>query len=544
MAEAKSTDKKVQASPVTNRPRMEGGRGYVKNYSNPNAILRGLAKFEPALGNLMNKIGSKQHREQATKDFKEGKGPSNTADNYMVVYGKLQGEKKAIDFHNELNAYLSENPNAGIGAYETTKASLLKKYAEGLEGYSLDSFLPDAVRSVGRADAKYQEIQIDYLKRDFSGNISAVAADGLGKTMEKNAPENLAQAMRDDLTRMQGEYVKGPLNRKEISQSYLRAIGYRAEVEGRPELLDFADIKDKNGVSLMDTDLAEEVRTYRNRAEENRDAAKTRQKAEKAEFIGGKMSELNAALHITIEDPKLSPEERNAHYKAIEDQMLAYSFEGGNPEGVYLPQSYVAAMSKTIRAYKHLDGFAPISDGNTYRDLMEQGDELSLESIAGSIHRLSKDDYTKFMGIVQRREKKDQTKDGRENNKMMNEFKRTLMGSMASPNPFGWPFQTYTNHAERKWMATRLWYDTISGLEKELKDGEFLTSEQVQEISQKIQKDVNLAIPAGPILGDVVIGGTGGGTATPQNPDAAAASRSRRLQHLKDKQNKEKETKE
>jgi hypothetical protein len=485
----------------------------------------------------MNKIGEKQHREQATKDFKAGKGPSNTADNYMTVYGKLQGEKKAIDFHNELNGWLSQNPNAHIGEYESTKAKLLAQHSEGLEGYSLDSFLPTAVKSIGKSDAEYQKIQLDYIKRDASGNMSAVAAGGLDNLMENNTPDTLPKAMRDELTRMHKEYKKGPLNRKEISQAYLRAIGHRAEVEGRPELLAFADIKDKDGVSLMDTDLAEEARRYRERAENNKNAAEARQKAQKAEFINGKMTELNAYLHMVIEDPNLSDEERNSRFKAIEDQMLAYSHEGGNPEGVFLPQGYVTSMAKTIRAYKHLDGFAPISDGNTYRDLIEKGEELFLNDIAGNIHRLSKDDYTKFVGMVQRQEKKMQTKEGRENNKMMNEAKNTLMRSMMSPNPFGWPFETYSNHAERKWMAQRLWYERIREAEKGLQEGEFLNIKQVTELAAEIQKDVNAAIPAGPTLGDVHISGTGT-QGSPVKPDQG---RSTRLNRLKNLRNKDKE---
>jgi hypothetical protein len=512
MAEAKDkpTERKVQAGAVTNRPRFTGGSSYVFNNRNANAILRGLQRFEPALGRFVNKYHSRAETTKAEKDFKEGKNaPESASSKYMTVYGKLQGEKKAVEFHNSLDQWLQTNPNAEFGTYEKTKASMLAQHSEGLSGYALDSFLPTAVGSIGKADAKYQDLQIEYLKADASSNISTIAGGKLNDLISGTAPDELPKAMRDDLTRMHKEFKAGPLDKKEMSQSYLRAIGQRAEVEGRPELLDFTNIKDKDGIALIDTDLAEEIRTYKKRAEQNRDDKLKRYKVERAEFIEHKKGELNLAVHGILTDPELKGTDRDVALTALETEFYKWAYKDNNADGYQFNSEYNAGFSKVLRASRSLSGFATNDNGGAIIRLEEAGTDISLEQIANEIPNITKDTYVKYMGKLGRITKKTRSTEGREQLKKENKYFNFMVRGLSFANPFGQIANPYPNASARQMRAFTLWTDWVEEAERKFTDEKnpFLSNEQLEGIASAVKAYVEKEIPTGVEIGVPNIGG-------------------------------------
>lgn len=495
MAEAR---RKVQASAVANTPR-GGGYGVVTGNSNAYAILRGLQKFEPALGQLLEQKADRMAQTQAEQDFRDGKkAPPGYAKyiKYQEVHGKLQGAQKASDFHTSLTTWLKANPNATPEEYEKTKAGMLQGGSEGLKGWALDAFLPSAIESIEKSDINFQKRQVEILKEDTSGAISQIAGQSLPKKIEETAPKDLPQVIRDDLSRIQKLNMGGPLDRKDVSRAYLRALGRFAEVNGRPDILDFGFLPDKDGVAVADNpELAEELRTYIERAKTNRDDIDEKKKVLDKEFIANKQSELNLSLHSILANNKLTEQERLEALSSIEYELYKYGSTENNPEGLVLPSGFVNTYTGAIRTVRSFRGFAEIDNGDAIVRLEEAGTELSLEDIQREQGNITKTTYQKYMARFASLTKKGMTKTGREALKMENSYKTPTMRGLSYQNPFGPIFNPYVNAAQRHLRGLTLWNMKIKEAEDALKENEFLAPADYERIGKEVMDRVNVEIP-------------------------------------------------
>jgi hypothetical protein len=267
MAEVK---RKVQAGAVSNNPR-GGGYGVVTGRTNANAIIKGLQQFEPALGGLLEQRADRMAQTQAEKDFKDGKkAPPGYAKylKYQEVHGKLQGAEKASALHTNLTTWLKKNPDATPEEYEQTKAGLLQAGSEGLQGYALDTFLPNAIGSIQKSDIKFQDRQVEILRHETSAKMSSLTTGTAQRFIDDNVQgSELNEALHKHLQETQKAGKGGPLNRVEISTAHFNAMRALAIRLGRPELLDYTMVKDKDGIALVDTELNQSIVSARQQAE-------------------------------------------------------------------------------------------------------------------------------------------------------------------------------------------------------------------------------------------------------------------------------------
>jgi hypothetical protein len=250
---------------------MSGGYGTVKGRGgNANAILRGLSRFEPKLAGLLNKMSDEQATDDAVKDFQEGNEPNNTLTKYQTVYGKLQGMERANSLHTDITSWLAKNPEALPEEYNVAKAQLLESHAEGLTDFALQTFLPNAIDSYGKVDNQYQQLQVTKMRNDTHNKVSAVTSGNIYRILESGLEgAELNDAMHRNLMNAHINYGGGALKRKELSNAHFQAARSIAIKLGRPELLDYTMIPDKEngGIALINTDLAGEIDTARRLAE-------------------------------------------------------------------------------------------------------------------------------------------------------------------------------------------------------------------------------------------------------------------------------------
>jgi hypothetical protein len=361
----------------------------------------------------------------------------------------------------------------------------------------LEAFLAPSIRSVGKADQAYKERQTEILEMETSGMISAVTDGNLNKMVEETAPKDLPQRMRDDLSRVISLNRGGPLKTPQVAAAYLRAVGRRAEIEGRPELLDFAFIPDENGIAVADNpDLAEEVRTYRNRAEANRDDLKNRYDEQMKDFIAGKKSELNLALHNVLSNEEMTEQERKTALSALEAELYKYGVDRNNPEGCHLDNTFVRTYGAALRSVRSLKGFNTVDNGDALIRIEERGSDLTLEDIQRETGNITKSTYQKYMSRLAALTKKQMTKEGREALKLENEYKKPAMRGLYYQNPLGPIFNPYPNAAQRYGRGITLWNQKVEEAEVKLQDGEYLKGSDYEKIMKEVIDQVNLELPA------------------------------------------------
>ena len=513
MAEAKKTKREVHASPVGNTPRMRGGNARTYNYSNSNAILKGLGKFEPALQKLTDKMHYRQETTKAEADYKAGKPMKQSAsDRYMTVYGKLKGAQKAIDFHNELGMWLEANPQAEYGEYETTKAKMLEGHAEGLGGYSLDAFLPQSILSVGKSDAKFQEMQIDRLRSNTAEAITGITRDGWARLQESTAPQDLPQAQRDELSDLQAANKGGALTRSQVTASYLRGRIPIAESLGRPELLDFADLKDRNGVALMDTEFADEIIQARKNAKA---AALDNDKLRKdhtKELGIQRYNESNLRMTDAAEKGDL---------QAIrEEKKLIETFirRDANSDGILWSMEQYKSAQDTADKLLGRGANPKYSNQEITRALNSKGQTLERVDVNAVADGLNDADYRYFMNRVNRNEKIGATAEGKQF-MVLYKRKRKDGRDMVSPkNRLGTFF--HVNGAERR-MRFDTKFDELITTRQEKGQADLLKESELDEIVEETNAWINKTFPAVHQAGTLIIEQDAGGQLTQEQKDQA-----------------------
>jgi hypothetical protein len=219
---------------------------------------------------------------------------------FIEGWESLDGELKAKqDYYGEVNQYLVDN------AETSDKDEFIKglqkignKYTAGATKNFLKGFVDSALNIEDTAVEKYFESQATRLNAEkiaktnsvITTDIKAIALSSLNQILGTNAislediqanPElygkylantkdiatELSQKLREYLSKRSSQSKALQISTKQISSSMLDIVGTVAEEAGIPELLDYVNLKDTAGVAVSDTDLKENIRTYKNRAE-------------------------------------------------------------------------------------------------------------------------------------------------------------------------------------------------------------------------------------------------------------------------------------
>jgi hypothetical protein len=269
---------KVQANPVDAHVRQAGPSGSAR------ALLAAFATGKEAYGEW------KANKDE--KDFEAGGLAQATGEEqdtsrsaaWITGYESMNGQAAVADLEDSLTKYHNENWQADEQTYAAGREQVLAGFLEGKSKAYLKNFVPQALKIEEAFASKYQEAQRNQLLNDMRTKAGKATRAQLNAILTN--PELVAESpkiLRQHLSEQQKNMKVYGMSRTQVSKDFIDAVGMRARLEGRPDLLAFATEPDESGMVLADNpELAENILGHIRAAEAAADAGvAAKEKAEK-----------------------------------------------------------------------------------------------------------------------------------------------------------------------------------------------------------------------------------------------------------------------
>lgn len=202
---------------------------------------------------------------QAETDFYSG-NVQNKSRYYQWKIENLQGaETAATDFSGRMREILGNARSHDQEWYDTQKAKLIQQYFNNPSRHFREGFAKQAKHLEAQFDQQQQEAKIKYIKDNratglrakFVGDVQAAIASG----MDGDELDTFIREAASGEAENYGEWLSKP----EAMTHMMQALHlYGMESGGKPELFNFAFLKDADGIAPADNAaLAEQVEQYR-----------------------------------------------------------------------------------------------------------------------------------------------------------------------------------------------------------------------------------------------------------------------------------------
>jgi hypothetical protein len=254
---------------------------------------------------------------------------------WITGYESMSGQAATADLTDALEKFHNENWQADPDSYTAGREQVLAGFLEGKSDAYLKNFVPHALKIEEAYATKYQEAQRNQLLEDMRTKANKSTRAQLNAVLTD--PELAAQSpkvLRQHLSIQQQNLKAYGMSRTQVSKDFINAVGARAILEGRPDLLKFATEPDDSGMALADNpELAANILSYVQRAEAQRDAgADAKVKAEKQA-----REDLSDGLErAIIEGFYTGNPNDKAHREQLHGALLNAGDPSRNPAGIAL----------------------------------------------------------------------------------------------------------------------------------------------------------------------------------------------------------------
>lgn len=197
--------------------------------------------------------------------------PDDADTDKLEGYLVAEGEGSVYQFEQHMTKYLQENPDLSPEEFQQGANEIMKSFVQDQPEAFLKGFVPNARKVEHRVYQKFQQFNQQQIANEGLSNIVSsfkqemdTILDNMGEGDE--LPTKRLRKLATEKWKLAKKMGLG-LTRNEVSSRLLETVGRKAEITGNPDLIrGFAKEVDKDGISLTDTKLAPEVRTWEERA--------------------------------------------------------------------------------------------------------------------------------------------------------------------------------------------------------------------------------------------------------------------------------------
>jgi hypothetical protein len=408
----------------------------------------------------------------------------------------FQGEAGANQYRLEMDKLYREKYQVDPREWEKLKNQINSKYLNGASDAYVQGFVPRAVQIETQMDKKYADQQFIMVQDEYLTNVAEGTELAMSMVLKDNSiPDGQkAQAIRDKITMMQENGIEFyGLNRNQISHVVVKKIGTLAQRTGRPDLLAFTMVPDKDGHKMIDRPaMADQVAGYIKGAQNEQQSQVNAQIAREEKLQKEINISVDRALVVSesagdVEDAKmllekytdnLTPERLAYHWKRIHKMEDPDSW----PKQSNM-MDYRAYMAKAIKGEM------------TDIDWMEAPDSLSYN------------DYKEIAKIdIRAREKPADTS---RNNSMVKDYRTSALKKVAPEDMFGLTTlltpglgADRTESLKHKFTMWQVYRDDSKG---------DITPEEVMKMSKQFQGEVVEEMPETVFVNDDTTSSNSGG---------------------------------
>ena len=261
------------------QPRMDVSARRVDAFANPGQDRKGstILKFVGQLQGMsgayqrdMKRIEGEDHEAGQTSAMRGEEAPEDASAAFIEGHERFTGSADANAYHKQMEELYQKQYQLTPDQWLAEKEKINAEFLNGRSDAYVQGFVPAAVKIEDNYDRRYQKQQMIMVQDEYLTNVSANAelSLDLGLKDETMSGQDVNISMRQSLTTMQETGKQYGLSRTEVSKVFLRSIGEKAAQTGRPDLLNFAMIPDKDGHKLSNRpDMADIVNNYIQAAE-------------------------------------------------------------------------------------------------------------------------------------------------------------------------------------------------------------------------------------------------------------------------------------
>lgn len=171
---------------------------------------------------------------------------------------KMRGKGATVQFKSLLDRYFKENRDKDPATYQAGLEQIKRDFLKGKNRSFIEGFLNDGIIYETRANKEFVDYKDEQDTIAFKQELASMAQAELLSLNEnplfKDDPALIAEHMHSFVRNSQalGRTYKN-LGRDDINAEVIDTVGILAVNSGRPDLLNFAFLKDENGIALWDT---------------------------------------------------------------------------------------------------------------------------------------------------------------------------------------------------------------------------------------------------------------------------------------------------
>lgn len=206
--------------------------------------------------------------------------PKDSKASFLEGYELYSGEAKVGEYKVAMQKLLAESHGKSAQEFALERDKVADSFMRGRTNAFVEGFILKARDYEDEIDLKFNQILTGQYKEDITGkanqrfnlDITELMAD---ESTDSTMVHGRVMQLREELIKM------GMHDPKVASGLALDAIGAIAVDTGNPSLMNFAMLKDKDGVAMADTDLKADIYKYTQAAQgeaERRDVAARRAK--------------------------------------------------------------------------------------------------------------------------------------------------------------------------------------------------------------------------------------------------------------------------
>jgi hypothetical protein len=171
---------------------------------------------------------------------------------FLEGHEKFRGNADANKYRLDVEALLNRSDDMDPKKFLAEKEKISHKYLNGAPDSYVHGFIPSALQVEGSVEKRYADRQFDILQKGYLSDVSEGAELALDMVLKADSITDKAGALREKLTGMQemGKYYG--LDRTEVAGQVISTLGNLAVKSGRPDILNFAYVRDKDGHRLID----------------------------------------------------------------------------------------------------------------------------------------------------------------------------------------------------------------------------------------------------------------------------------------------------
>jgi len=472
---------------------------YFRYHRDPNglaALVKGLSSLQPALRRYAESEDEK-HKGEALKAFADKREPTKEEMKikaFSDAYNNLQARASVAEFQSGLTEQFELIKTEGGTAeqWEEAKTSLLQEHTSGMAPAYLEHFLPHAQQLTGTFDSKFKKHQVAILHDQTVQNVSKIIRSSVSEIIVAGDTDSAGKDLRDLLTDLQGNAKQLGVKTGEVSALFTGIVGEIAELENRPELLQFGHEPDASGIRLTDTSQKEAIRNWEHRAQiakdkADRDAevAETKRKAELKTQIGtGLLFDLLSTDSTDLK--KLN---------TLALRISRYTDPKANADGVVLNFGQTHALLNIIDRLKQRKGFPESSNRDVYNTaFVAAHNNLTVQGLNTVANSLSEHDFKQLLNVIVQRQKQEHTSGYNEWRTQKKDAERDLMNLLSPTDKIGNALDP-TNGPMRVKKARVLWETTLSEYVKE--NQKLPTAVELDEISDSVAEKIFKKYPLG-----------------------------------------------